>query len=149
MATESSHRHDRKMVKLHFIHNQWSDVSHIWQLWSADDCLPSLYVLYGHFVWLPLQHSILKKDFFKWQLQNHWSSMTLFGTQVAWVRAVQNNGGLPLDLVVMTTKKLPLIYNGKMVKLHFYAQPKKWQVYYVVPSDIWVSFCLSGWTSKV
>ena len=32
------------MIKLHFLHNQWNDVNHIWQLWSLDDCLPSLYV---------------------------------------------------------------------------------------------------------
>ena len=32
------------MVKLHFLHNQWSDVNHNWQLWSLDDCLRSLSV---------------------------------------------------------------------------------------------------------
>ena len=45
MATESSCRLVMgKMVKLHLLHNQWSDVNHIWQLWSFDDCLPSLCV---------------------------------------------------------------------------------------------------------
>ena len=24
--------------------SQWSDVNHIWHVWSLDDCLPSLYV---------------------------------------------------------------------------------------------------------
>ena len=34
------------MVKLYFVFNQWMDVNHIWQLWTFDDCLPSLYVLW-------------------------------------------------------------------------------------------------------
>ena len=34
------------MVKLHFLHYQWNDVNHIWQFWSFDDCLPSLYILW-------------------------------------------------------------------------------------------------------
>ena len=35
--------------------------------------------------------------------------------------------------VIMVIRKLPLTYNGKMVKLHFYAL-KKWQMYYVISS---------------
>ena len=34
------------MVKLHFLLNHWSDVNHNWQLWSLDDCLPNLCVLW-------------------------------------------------------------------------------------------------------
>ena len=34
------------MVKLHFLHNQWSDVNHIWQLRSCDDYVSSLWVLW-------------------------------------------------------------------------------------------------------
>ena len=32
-----------KMVKLYFLHNQWSDVNHIWQLWSLSSPAPLLY----------------------------------------------------------------------------------------------------------
>ena len=32
------------MIKLHFLHNQLSDVNPIWQFWSLDDCLSSLCV---------------------------------------------------------------------------------------------------------
>ena len=45
VATESS-QNNGKMVKLHFLPNQWSDLSHIWQLWLFDDYLPSFYVLW-------------------------------------------------------------------------------------------------------
>ena len=38
---------------------------------------------------------------------------------------------------------LPLTYNGKMIKLHFYAPPqKKRQVYYDIPSECF-SVCQS------
>ena len=50
--------------------------------------------------------------------------MTPICTKVAWVRAIQNSynyGGLLLGLVAVATES----YNGKMVKLHFYALPQK------------------------
>ena len=43
-------------------------------------------------------------------------------------------------------RKLPVTYNGKMVKLHFYVLPKMWQVYYVIPSKI-LSVRLSVWAN--
>ena len=79
----------------------------------------------GHFVWLPRQHSILKKELF------------------------QTTSSKPLKQYDSNlVQKLPLTYNGKMVKLHFMPHHKKWQVYYVIPSEI-LSVRLSGQTSKV
>ena len=51
----------------------------IWWLSTQFVC----FMTSGHFLWLPWQHSILKKEFFKWQLlQNRWSSMTLYLVQI-------------------------------------------------------------------
>ena len=45
----------------------------IWWLSTQFIC----FMTSGHVVWLPWQHSVLKKEFFKWQLRNPWISMTL------------------------------------------------------------------------
>ena len=113
------------MVKLNFLHNQWSDVNHIWRLWSLDDCLPSLCV------WWPVAilfgchgniNFLKKKEFFKWQLlQNHWNSRT-FCTNVAWLKANPSSkkfAGLPLGLVAMATESSHRIIMGKWLNCTF------------------------------
>ena len=54
------------MVKLHFLHNQQSDMNHIWQLWSSDDCLPSLCVLWQVAILFDCQGNINPKKVNKW-----------------------------------------------------------------------------------
>ena len=96
----------------------------IWWLFTQFIC----FMTGGQFVWLGQQHSILKKDFFIWQLQNYWSSKTLI-----WYKSCLGKGNSKeLKLWWSASwfgnhgkRKLPLTYNGKMVKLHFYAPPQK------------------------
>ena len=65
---------------MHFLHNQWSDVNHIRQLLSSDDCPLTLCVLWPVAILFGGHGNInfFFKGIFNWQLlQNHWSSMTL------------------------------------------------------------------------
>ena len=109
------------MVKLHFLHCQRSDVNHTWQLWSLDDCLPSLCVLWPIPVLFGCHGSI--------KFLNDISSKTteavwlLFFTNVAWVRTIQNSqnyGGLPLGLVAIATETSHRPIMGKGLKCIFF-----------------------------
>ena len=67
----------------------------------------------------------------------------LFGIKVAWVRAVQNRynyGSLPLGYVAMATESSHWLIMGKWLNCIFMPCHKKWQVYYVILSEI-LSVC--------
>ena len=116
------------MVKLHFLNNQlWSDVSHIWPLWSSDDCLPSLYVLWPVAILFGCQGSIQfwKTDFCKWPLRNHWSSMTLIWYKSCLGKGYSNYDSLPLGLVAMVTESSHWLITGKWLNCIFYAPLQK------------------------
>ena len=66
MATENSHRIIWEMVELHFLHNHWNDVNHIWQLWSLDDCLSRLCVLWPEKILFGCHGNIKLKKKNKW-----------------------------------------------------------------------------------
>ena len=113
---------------MHFLHNQWSDVSHIWQLWSLDDCLPSLCVKWSVAILFGCHGDI---KFLKKEILNDNSSKTTDA-----VRIIPNSekfGCPPLGLVAMATESSHT-YNGKMVKLHFLYNQKSdvshiWQLW--------------------
>ena len=89
-----------------FLLNHWSDVSHFWQLWSVDDCLPSLYVFWqvAIFIFVAIAtFSFEKKDFFKWQFWNHYSSITL-----TWYKSClgKGNSKYSVTLICRSPKEL-------------------------------------------
>ena len=133
------------MVKLHFLLNHWSDVNHIWQLWSSDDCLPSLYVWWPVAILFSFHGNIQfwKRTFSNDNFKTTEALWLLFGIKVAWVRAIQNRynyGGLPLGYVAMATESSHWLIMGKWLNCIFMPCHKKWQVYYVILSEI-LSVC--------
>ena len=94
-------------------------MSHIWQLWSSDDCLPTFCVLWPAAILFGCHGNI---TFWKRISLNDNSVKTTeavwlwFGTNVAWVRASQNSqnyGDLLLGLVAMATESSHRLIMGK------------------------------------
>ena len=111
MATDSSQRLKmEKMAKLHFLHNQWSDVIHIWQLQMYDH-LKIVYIIYVFydkcFVWLPWNFKFKKRKSLQDNSFNSTEAVWLhFCMTVAWVRAIQNGkncGDLCIRFVGLAT----------------------------------------------
>ena len=107
-----------KMVKLHFLHNKWSDVSHIWQLWSLDDCLPSCFfylMTSGYFVWLPWKHKDNSSE--TTESVGHLLVQILLG--YGQFQIAKKFGSLPLGLVAMATESCHSLIMGKWFNCTF------------------------------
>ena len=98
-------------------------MSHIWQLWSSDDCLPTFCVLWPAAILFGCHGNITfwKRISLNDNVKTTEAVWLWFGTNVAWVRASQNSqnyGDLLFGLVAMATESAHT-YNGKRVKLYY------------------------------
>ena len=127
MATESSHR----LIMGKWFNYIFSIITEV--MWSILGSYVHKMIVYPVYVFddqwpfylvaMATLNLKKKKIFFKWQfLQNHWSSWTLIGTNVAWHRTIQNCqkfGSLPLGLVAMATESSHRLIMGEWLNCTF------------------------------